>query len=92
MSEVSVRYMIDDVPAAVQFYTTLLGFTLEQMREVLDTLDGLAVPELGAARRRALERALVEHQQAVLVAVDELQARADAGRAFARSLAQHLSR
>jgi len=30
MSEISVRYMIDDVPAAVRFYTTLLGFTLEQ--------------------------------------------------------------
>ncbi len=29
MSEVSVRYIIDDVPAAVQFYTTLLGFTVE---------------------------------------------------------------
>lgn len=29
MSEVSVRYMIDDVPAAIVFYTTLLGFTLE---------------------------------------------------------------
>ena len=30
MSEVGVRYMIEDVPAAVSFYTTLLGFTLEQ--------------------------------------------------------------
>src|SRR4029434_4774272 len=30
MSRVSVRYMIDDVPAAVRFYTTLLGFALEQ--------------------------------------------------------------
>lgn len=30
MSAISVRYMIDDVPAAVNFYTTLLGFTLEQ--------------------------------------------------------------
>jgi catechol 2,3-dioxygenase-like lactoylglutathione lyase family enzyme len=29
MSGVSVRYMIDDVPAAMRFYTTLLGFTLE---------------------------------------------------------------
>jgi catechol 2,3-dioxygenase-like lactoylglutathione lyase family enzyme len=29
MSDVSVRYMIDDVPAAIKFYTTLLGFTLE---------------------------------------------------------------
>jgi catechol 2,3-dioxygenase-like lactoylglutathione lyase family enzyme len=29
MSDVSVRYMIDDVPAAIRFYTTLLGFTLE---------------------------------------------------------------
>jgi catechol 2,3-dioxygenase-like lactoylglutathione lyase family enzyme len=29
MSEVSVRYMIDDVPAAIEFYTTHLGFTLE---------------------------------------------------------------
>ena len=30
MSRVGVRYMIDDVPAAVKFYTTLLGFTVEQ--------------------------------------------------------------
>ncbi len=30
MSEVSVRYMIDDVPAAVRFYTAVLGFRLEQ--------------------------------------------------------------
>jgi catechol 2,3-dioxygenase-like lactoylglutathione lyase family enzyme len=29
MATVSVRYIIDDVPAAIQFYTTLLGFTLE---------------------------------------------------------------
>src|SRR5262245_17638090 len=29
MSRVSVRYMIDDVPAAIAFYTTTLGFTLE---------------------------------------------------------------
>src|SRR5688500_17401783 len=29
MSRVSVRYIIDDVPAAIRFYTTLLGFTLE---------------------------------------------------------------
>jgi len=27
---VSVRYMINDVPAAIRFYTTLLGFTLER--------------------------------------------------------------
>ena len=30
MAEVSIRYMIDDVPAAVTFYTTLLGFAVEQ--------------------------------------------------------------
>ena len=29
MSSVSVRYIIDDVPAAIRFYMTLLGFTLE---------------------------------------------------------------
>jgi catechol 2,3-dioxygenase-like lactoylglutathione lyase family enzyme len=29
MSKVSIRYMIDDVPAAVEFYTTHLGFTLQ---------------------------------------------------------------
>ena len=29
MSSVSVRYIIDDVPAAVQFYVMLLGFTVE---------------------------------------------------------------
>ena len=30
MSTVSVRYMISDVPAAVHFYTSLLGFSLER--------------------------------------------------------------
>jgi catechol 2,3-dioxygenase-like lactoylglutathione lyase family enzyme len=29
MAAVSVRYMIDDVPAAIAFYTTHLGFTIE---------------------------------------------------------------
>lgn len=29
MSSVSVRYIIDDVPAAVRFYTSLLRFTVE---------------------------------------------------------------
>ena len=29
MSRISVRYIIDDVPAATDFYTTLLGFTVE---------------------------------------------------------------
>ena len=29
MSSVSVRYMIDDVPTAMRFYTKHLGFTLE---------------------------------------------------------------
>jgi catechol 2,3-dioxygenase-like lactoylglutathione lyase family enzyme len=29
MSEVSVRYMINDVPEAIDFYTNVLGFTLE---------------------------------------------------------------
>jgi len=29
MSDVSVRYIVDDVPAAARFYTSLLGFTLE---------------------------------------------------------------
>jgi len=30
MSSVSVRYIIDDLPAAMHFYTTLLGFTVER--------------------------------------------------------------
>jgi catechol 2,3-dioxygenase-like lactoylglutathione lyase family enzyme len=29
MSTISIRYMIDDVPAAIKFYTTHLGFTLQ---------------------------------------------------------------
>lgn len=29
MSKVSIRYMIDDIPAAVKFYTTHLGFGLD---------------------------------------------------------------
>ena len=30
MGSVSIRYMIDDVPAAITFYTTHFGFSLEQ--------------------------------------------------------------
>ena len=30
MSEANVRYMIDDVPQAIDFYTRHLGFTLDQ--------------------------------------------------------------
>jgi catechol 2,3-dioxygenase-like lactoylglutathione lyase family enzyme len=30
MSTIGVRYIIDDVPSAVRFYTTLLGFTVER--------------------------------------------------------------
>jgi catechol 2,3-dioxygenase-like lactoylglutathione lyase family enzyme len=30
MPRISVRYIIDDVPAATRFYTTFLGFSLEQ--------------------------------------------------------------
>jgi len=30
MSTISVRYIIDDVPAALRFYTTLLSFTVER--------------------------------------------------------------
>jgi predicted enzyme related to lactoylglutathione lyase len=29
MSTISIRYMIDDVPAAIRFYTTYLGFALD---------------------------------------------------------------
>jgi predicted enzyme related to lactoylglutathione lyase len=29
MSAISIRYMIDDVPAAIKFYTSHLGFSLE---------------------------------------------------------------
>ncbi len=29
MSTISIRYMIDDVPAAIRFYTTHLGFALD---------------------------------------------------------------
>jgi len=29
MSTVSIRYMIDDVPLALKFYTTHLGFALD---------------------------------------------------------------
>ncbi|MEK1851597.1 MAG: VOC family protein [Phyllobacterium sp.] len=27
---VSIRYIVDDVPASIEFYTTLLGFSLQQ--------------------------------------------------------------
>jgi len=68
-----------------------LGFTLEQMRDVLDVLDGLADSAVPPARRRALLGALADHRRAVATAVDELQARLEAGRAFERALALHLA-
>ena len=45
MPEVSVRYMIDDVPAAIAFYTTRLGFTLE-----LDASPAFAAVSRGGVR------------------------------------------
>ena len=45
MPEVSVRYMIDDVPAAVRFYTSLLGFTL-----VVDASPAFAAVSRGGVR------------------------------------------
>jgi catechol 2,3-dioxygenase-like lactoylglutathione lyase family enzyme len=44
MSEISVRYIIDDVPGAVRFYTTVLGFALEQ-----DASPAFAAVSLAAA-------------------------------------------
>lgn len=45
MPEVSVRYMIDDVPAALAFYTTALGFALE-----LDASPAFAAVARGGVR------------------------------------------
>lgn len=45
MAEVSVRYLIDDVPAAIAFYTTWLGFTLE-----LDASPAFAAVSRGGVR------------------------------------------
>jgi catechol 2,3-dioxygenase-like lactoylglutathione lyase family enzyme len=45
MPTVGVRYIIDDVPAAVAFYTTLLGFTLE-----LDAAPAFAAVSRGGVR------------------------------------------
>lgn len=45
MPEVSVRYMIDDVPAALAFYTTALGFALE-----LDASPAFAAVTRGGVR------------------------------------------
>jgi len=45
MSEVSMRYMIEDVPAAIRFYTTLLGFTLD-----LDASPAFAAVSRGGVR------------------------------------------
>ncbi len=48
MSRISVRDIIDDVPAAIRFSTTLLGFTVEQdaaLGVVLPTPPRLAGPQ-----------------------------------------------
>jgi catechol 2,3-dioxygenase-like lactoylglutathione lyase family enzyme len=59
MSRVSIRYIIDDVPAAVSFYTTLLGFTVEHDASpafVSVTRDGvrLLLSGDGSSGKRAL--------------------------------------
>lgn len=63
-----------------------LGFSLEQMRDVLDVLDGLADPGVPPGQRRRLLAALAEQRRSVVAAVDELQARVDAGRDLERAL------
>jgi len=45
MSEFGVRYLVDDVPAAVAFYTGLLGFALE-----LDASPAFAAVSRGGVR------------------------------------------
>ena len=59
MSEVGIRYIIDDVPAAVRFYTTLLGFTVEMDASpafAMVSLDGvrLLLSGDGSSGKRAL--------------------------------------
>ena len=57
MPEVSVRYVIDDVPAAVAFYTTLLGFKLD-----LDAFPTLRRIEAACLQLPAFDAARPENQ------------------------------
>ena len=57
MSNVGVRYMIEDVPAAVAFYTTVLGFTLEQDVPMGKKRWVVVAPRGGTGARLLLARA-----------------------------------
>jgi catechol 2,3-dioxygenase-like lactoylglutathione lyase family enzyme len=48
MSTVSVRYIVDDVAAAIGFYTERLGFTRRQLRGALPA--GVIRPRRAAGR------------------------------------------
>lgn len=68
-----------------------LGFPLEQMRDVLETLDALADPATPAERRQGLQAALADHHRAVAASVEELRARLDRAREFQQELAARLA-
>jgi len=67
-----------------------LGFALEQMREVLETLGALADPATPVERRHVLQAALADHHGAVAASVEELRVRLERARAFQQELAARL--
>ncbi len=67
-----------------------LGFTLEQMRDLLETLDKLVDSGASDIDRRVVQAALSDHHRAVTASTLELQARLDNAESFARSLADLL--
>jgi len=68
-----------------------LGFALEQMRDVLETLDALADPATPVERRRTLQAALADHHRAVAASVEELRTRLERAREFQQALASRLA-
>lgn len=68
-----------------------LGFSLEEMRDLLETLDELSRAEVGGNERRELEHRLRMYKELAEQRVEALKDRLRGGQEFARSLAERLT-
>ena len=66
-----------------------LGFTVQQMRELLDAHDALAGDD--AKQRRAAERTIADFAERAAARCEELRAQLDRAEEFARRLTAHSS-
>lgn len=68
-----------------------LGFSLEEMRDLLEILDRLAAPDVRGDERKDLDDRLRAHLELATQRVETLRSRLRGGEEFVRSLAERLT-